>query len=645
MRNYRKSVVAIGLLMLLLCGGCGNKKSTEEVQKDNSKVTQQAEATTETKPEEVLEDMSDIQLNTLIPTESNVKMLGRTYTYNDTIWCALSATGIEFEVTGTRCDLTFVGDNMAKATEELHNARIGIYVDGKLAVDDFIREASQTFTAFESEEEKTVTIRAIKLSESSDSTVGISQILTDATEVVATKEKEVKIEFIGDSITCGYGVEGTLDDVYSTATENASKAFAYICAKAMNADYSLVSYSGYGILSGYTGDGTINTTSVLPPYYTKVGNSYGKFASSVAPDSIDWDFSKFVPNVVVINLGTNDASYCGSDKERCLEFQKSYVEFIKTVRENNADALILCTLGIMGSDLYPYIEAAVNDYTNETGDLKIQALQLEQQNSADGYGVDYHPNAVSQQKAADKLKVMINVAKRDAQLREKQFASKELDTSWIDPEKKLVAFAFDDGPVSWSENSTAMRILKALEAKGQHGTFFYIGQNINSMNQKEIEYAQSIGCEVANHTWTHPYLTKLSEDEIKDEVEKTRAKLEEITGISNYLLRLPFLNYDVKVLDVLADMKVPGVSCSVDSQDWNNGTYDSVLSRMLAAEENGSLDGAIILMHENYSFTADAVEYLVPYLLDKGYQIVSVSELAAVRGVTLEGGKVYTNIN
>lgn len=348
--------------------------------------------------------MKTEMLHRILPTESNVKMLGRTYLYEDTVWCALSATGIEFTLTGKRCEITFAGDNMASLTSgEEHYARIAVYVDEEQVVDDFIKTSKQTITVYDSEEEKTVTIRVVKLSESSDSTVGIEEILTDAQVIAPTADRKIKIEYIGDSITCGYGVDGVLEDTYSTSNENASKAYAYLSAKAVDADYSLVSFSGHGIISGYTADGTIQDQQLVPPYYTKLGNSYGQFASQLPPNSIDWEFRKFVPDIIVINLGTNDDSYCGTNEERCQAFQVGYTKFLKTVRKHNADATILCVLGVLGDSLFPYIEAAVEAYRNETKDTLVETMHIEEQKIEDGYAVDYHPSAVTQQKVADQL--------------------------------------------------------------------------------------------------------------------------------------------------------------------------------------------------------------------------------------------------
>lgn len=586
--------------------------------------------------------MQDTCLNTFHPTRENVKKLGRTYTYKDKVWCALSASGIEFSVNAKRCEVVVCTDY--KPYDESgagHYARIAIYVNDTLVIDDLVNEQEKRYIVFESKEASPSIVRVINVAEAMNAVIGVQEIITDADEMKPIKEKTIKIEYIGDSITCGYGVEGVLGELFSTSTENSTKAYAYMSAKELDADYSLVSFSGYGIVSGYTESGEINQNSLVPTFYEKLGNSLALFAGEVNPQDVLWDFEQYVPNIVVINLGTNDASYCGTNEERCKEYKDAYVEFLKVVRKKNPEATMVCVLGAMGDVLYPYIEQTVCEYRTKTGDLNVYVRHLEEQDyNTVGYGVDSHPNEISQKKTA---KEMVNILKEIISIKEANqigFQYEGIDTSWIDANKKLVAFAFDDGPVEWSEQSTGMKILKTLEKYGQHGTFFYIGKEINEKNQQEIEYAKKIGCEIGNHTWTHPFLTKLSTNQIQEELEKTRAKLSEITGIEKFIVRLPYLNYDEHVLQA---MNVPGISCSVDSQDWNQGSYESVLQRMLDANEQDQLNGAIILMHEHYEFTAKAVEYLVPYLLEQGYQIVSVSELAAMKQAKIEAGKVYTN--
>ncbi len=206
---------------------------------------------------------------------------------------------------------------------------------------------------------------------------------------------------------------------------------------------------------------------------------------------------------------------------------------------------------------------------------------------------------------------------------------------------KYVAFTFDDGPVEWSDASTAISILHTLEMYKQHATFFYIGQQITDQNSKEIAFAKSIGCEIGNHGYTHSDLTKLSDELVTEEIMKTGDKLAAITGNYPVLVRPPYLAYNETLLQLVTH---PLISCSIDTRDWDKATTEQIIETILSADEVGKLNGSIILMHEPYKTTASAVQYLVPTLLHKGYQIVSVSELAKVNKMSLQEHQLYTRI-
>ncbi len=338
-----------------------------------------------------------------IPNEMNVKTLGRTYLQDKVLWLSQSATGIEFTFSGTLCQIDLIGDtSVTTAGGKGHEARVGIYLNDELVEDILMDEVNKTITVHEGDliEGR---VRLVKLSESSDSSLGIRGIKTDGESIKPTPNKSLRIEFIGDSITCGYGVDDKLGGKYSTANENAAKSYAYKTAGKLDADYSMVAYSGYGIISGYTSNGDINPTSILPPYYNKFGKSYFNMAADLAPISVNWEFNKFSPHIIVINLGTNDSSYCGTDTVKSTAFSNLYTKFLHTVREKNSDAYIICSFGIMGDTLYPYIEDAVTKYKEESGDTKISSMKFDVQLSSDGYAVDWHPSEKTHEKAADKL--------------------------------------------------------------------------------------------------------------------------------------------------------------------------------------------------------------------------------------------------
>ena len=203
---------------------------------------------------------------------------------------------------------------------------------------------------------------------------------------------------------------------------------------------------------------------------------------------------------------------------------------------------------------------------------------------------------------------------------------------------KLVAFTFDDGPVAYAEDSTAMRILKTYEKYGQTATFFYVGKKINEASIPEMKFAQSIGCEAGNHTFTHCFLTEKTVEEIKEELTKTAEAEEKVLGVTPKLMRLPYLASNETVT---ATVDYPMINCSVDSRDWADIPTEEIIQRIMDAEAAGELENAVVLLHEQYATTAAAVEYLLPTLIEKGYRFVAVSELAKQNGVEPEAHKIY----
>ncbi len=332
------------------------------------------------------------------PTADNVKLLGRAY-YDDfdgELICAYSGTGCEFTVTAKSAVITVKGDTAARANNNDNAARFAVYVDGERTEDIMLDEQQKAITVFSGEEKKTATISLVKLSETANSTLSVDSIEINGGEIAPTTQKDLYIEFVGDSITCGYGVDDEdRNHHFSTSTEDCTKAYAYKTAEKLNADYSLVSISGYGIISGYTNNPDKKSASQLMPlHYNKVGFSYSRDLGS-----FKWDFAR-QPDVVVINLGTNDESYCKTDKDKQAEFTAEYVNFIKDIREHNPEAKILCVLGVMGSGLYGCVEEAVNTYSAETGDVSVYAMKLPNQDQTDGIAADWHPTEATHEKTA-----------------------------------------------------------------------------------------------------------------------------------------------------------------------------------------------------------------------------------------------------
>ncbi len=388
-------LTAAMLFSAAACSGTNNNTGTSATSAAPAETT--TTATTAPEPAEIR----------FLPDSTNVRLIGRTLTENDTLWLAQSASGIEFTCTGTHATVDIKGDGAALGNVD-SRARFAVYIDGERVLDEMIDSAEKTYDLFKSETEKEVTVKILKLSESANSTFGISGITVEGGDKVApTPAKDMKIEFIGDSITCAYGVDDEVKEHhFSTTTEDATKSYAYKTAQILGADYSLVSYSGFGIISGYTTKDK-NTGSLLPPVYEQFAKTWGS-SGSYFDETTPWDFGSFVPDYIVINLGTNDYSYTGGKKEKKEEFIEGYKEFLKTVRKDNPDSFIICSLGIMGANLFTSIEKAVAAYTEETGDTNLTTFRFEQQNGdKNGIAADWHPAEGSHQDAAEALSEFI----------------------------------------------------------------------------------------------------------------------------------------------------------------------------------------------------------------------------------------------
>ena len=332
----------------------------------------------------------------------NVKLVGRTYFDGERLWCGLSGSGISFRFKGTDCKITIGGDEVATGDSDKDKARFAILVNGDRVIDDIVSYEAKTYSVVSSESEVSCVVTLIKLSEAAMSALSVNEI-TVCGEISPVDNKAKFIEFIGDSITCGYGVDDEDENHnFSTSTEDVTKAYAYRTAKILDVDYSMVSYSGYGIISGYTGDGVRNEKELVPPYYENPAFTYGSFGG-VKPHNLSWDFSIRQPDVIVINLGTNDDSFCLEDEEKRTEYCEKYVDFLKVVRKNNPSAKIVCCLGIMTERLCPYVEKVVAAYTGETGDGNISTLRFTEQLPEDGLAANYHPTSRTHKKAAEKL--------------------------------------------------------------------------------------------------------------------------------------------------------------------------------------------------------------------------------------------------
>ncbi|MCD8398729.1 MAG: polysaccharide deacetylase family protein [Lachnospiraceae bacterium] len=198
----------------------------------------------------------------------------------------------------------------------------------------------------------------------------------------------------------------------------------------------------------------------------------------------------------------------------------------------------------------------------------------------------------------------------------------------VDMDGKMIAITYDDGP---SVNTST--ILKTLQQYDAVATFFVVGNRVSTY-ASTVKAAYDLGCEIGNHTWEHLILTRYSASTIQSQISRTNAAVKAVTGVSPVVMRPPGGNYNSTVKSAV---NMPLINWSIDTRDWATRSASSTISAVL----NHVKDGDIVLMHDLYASTAEASKTIIPTLISRGYQLVTVSELAESRG-GMTNGTVYT---
>lgn len=195
-------------------------------------------------------------------------------------------------------------------------------------------------------------------------------------------------------------------------------------------------------------------------------------------------------------------------------------------------------------------------------------------------------------------------------------------------ENPLVALTFDDGPGPYTD-----RLLNSLEKYGARATFFMLGQQVEQYPDA-VRRMDALGCEIGNHSYDHADLTGLDNEGVQIEFGQTNQSLIQIIGRGASVARPPYASMNQSVLD---NIGMPSILWNIDTLDWQTMNAQATIDTVL----NQVKDGDIILMHDIHQTSVQAAEAIIPALIDRGYTLVTVSELAGVRGVTLQTGNTY----
>ncbi len=201
--------------------------------------------------------------------------------------------------------------------------------------------------------------------------------------------------------------------------------------------------------------------------------------------------------------------------------------------------------------------------------------------------------------------------------------------------KKHIALTFDDGP----NTETTPQVLEKLKSYGIPASFFLVGSNITAEGAKVSRAAFELGCEICSHSRSHSAMPELTAGEIRAEIEFTDGKIEEITGAKPRFFRPPYIAVNDVMINNIDKIFIAGIG----AEDWlDEVTAEMRAEKILAQAKNGS----IILLHDmegNYR-TVDALDLIIPALLNDGYEFLTVTGLFAAEGVEPKRGIVYSNV-
>lgn len=199
----------------------------------------------------------------------------------------------------------------------------------------------------------------------------------------------------------------------------------------------------------------------------------------------------------------------------------------------------------------------------------------------------------------------------------------------IDPDKPMVALTFDDGP--YRNNTKA--IMELFEQYGGRATFFVVGYHLDVYTEATLE-AYRRGFQIGNHTLNHPALRQISDAEGMEEIVGLNRKLNELGIPGDVMLRPPYGEFTQYLQE---NLTVPMIGWNVDSADWLTKDAENIYERVVGKVK----DGDIVLLHDLHDATAEAMQRVVPALVEQGFQLVTVEELFRVKGVEPQAGQYY----
>ncbi|KAG9251002.1 SGNH hydrolase-type esterase domain-containing protein [Emericellopsis atlantica] len=317
-------------------------------------------------------------------TGSDYRFVGRVNPEtNELTW---PSTGVAFTFTGTTASININSVSGASS--------VALFIDDNEPI--IIPNVEDTSISTPTLSQGTHTVELRKRSEAYFGTFRVVNVTTDGTLVPSTAP-ERKIEIIGDSISVGYGLDGEYPCSNSAILENNPETYGAVAADAVGADYSVVAWSGKGLVRNYASTPP-DTSPTMPVIYTRYGANDADGSFTFPPS--------WIPDAVVINLGTNDFSYLGvRDPVDPADLTAALVELMEKVNSHYPAAKFFLVSSPLLNDDYPSGDAqkttqlrVYQDAAEQLTDMTVRVVDWPAQGS--DVGCDYHPNAATQAKGA-----------------------------------------------------------------------------------------------------------------------------------------------------------------------------------------------------------------------------------------------------
>lgn len=351
--------------------------------------------------------------------------------------------------------------------------------------------------------------------------------------------------------------------------------------------------------------------NAISSYVNKTYNSFKCKKKNTCEFNVSYTYKELNDNVINISLSTEIINDKNINKIKTFTYDKKQKKFLSM--EDIVEDLEALDYDIKKQLLEKYREADMDYLSN----VNLDFFTIDDENLTIYLNPIELKNATNEIIYLDiplnSMKMLIDIDK--AENTDSYLSLRKKD---VNPEDKVVALTFDDGPSKYTT-----KILDILEKYDSCATFFVIGNKVDFYDDVLTRMVKN-GNEIGNHSYSHKWLNRLTEQEFKEEINKTQEEIKRATGFTPTLFRPTYGGYSDK-LKSYTDLTF--VLWDVDSSDWKVKNKDKIIKNIIPNTKNGS----IILMHDNHEYSVNALEDVIKTLKEKGYTFVTVSELLEIK--------------